>query len=309
VGAWRAQAFGDGWRTLFANDFDPAKADAYAANWGERPRVADIWSLTSADISGRPDLAWASSPCQDFSLAGARAGLAGERSSALLGFWRLMQALGAEGRAPRVIVVENVVGLLTASGGRDFTALCTAMTEAGYRVGALELDAAAHVPQSRPRVFVVAARGQPGALAAGMSGPGHTRAVLQAHAALPERVQAAWAWWRLPAPPRRNTDLASVLLPDDAVRCWWSAAKTERLVEQMQPLHRARLDLALRRRPHRRRRLSPHPRRRPARRGALRRPRRLPAHPGGGFVAPDRAGGERRRPARPLAAALARPPD
>jgi DNA (cytosine-5)-methyltransferase 1 len=37
-----------------------------------------------------------------------------------------------------------------------------------------------------------------------------------------------------------------VLLPDDDVRCWWSSSKTERLVEQMQPLHRARLDVALR---------------------------------------------------------------
>jgi DNA (cytosine-5)-methyltransferase 1 len=237
---------GLGWTPLFANDFDAAKADAYAANWGERPRVADVWSLTPGDVPGRADLAWASSPCQDFSLAGARAGLAGERSSALLGFWRLMEALDAEGRAPATVVVENVTGLLTASGGRDFVALCEAMAAAGYRVGAVEADAAAFLPQSRPRVFVIATRARTAGLTtAGPMPPFHSRAVQEAHAALPEAVRAAWLWWRLPAPAKRNATLESVLAPDAEVRCWWTTAKLDRLIESMAPLHRLRLEQAL----------------------------------------------------------------
>jgi DNA (cytosine-5)-methyltransferase 1 len=237
---------GDHWRVAFANDFDAGKADAYEQNWGERPTVADVWTLQAADMPGCADLAWASSPCQDFSLAGARAGLAGGRSSALLGFWRLMRALDDEDRAPGAIVIENVMGLLTANAGRDFAALCGVLSDGGYQVGALEIDAAAFTPQSRPRVFVVAARAVPSALRTAGPGPFHGAAVRQAHAALPQAVQAAWIWWRLPEPPRRNEDLASILLPDADVRCWWSEAKVERLVQQMAPLHRARLDLALR---------------------------------------------------------------
>ena len=78
---------GDAWRCLFANDFDPRKARAYADNWGaEELRLADVASLRPADLPGRADLAWASFPCQDLSLAGAGAGLSGSRSSAFWGF-------------------------------------------------------------------------------------------------------------------------------------------------------------------------------------------------------------------------------
>src|SRR5579875_2166301 len=145
---------GPRWRTLFANDFDPLKAAAYRANWPGEPLVeADVWGLTAAQLPGRADLAWASSPCQDFSLAGGRAGLKGGRSSALFGFWRLIEALDEEGRAPRAIVIENVTGLLSSHGGADFRALGEALATRGYRFGALEIDAAAFLPQSRPRVF------------------------------------------------------------------------------------------------------------------------------------------------------------
>src|SRR3712207_4062640 len=134
---------GSRWECLFANDFDPVKAAAYRANHGDDHfSPADVWTLSPADLPGRADLAWASSPCQDFSLAGTRAGLAGERSSALLGFWRLVEQLAAESRAPRVLVVENVTGLLSAGGGRDFAAFAGRLAALGYRFGALEIDAA-----------------------------------------------------------------------------------------------------------------------------------------------------------------------
>jgi DNA (cytosine-5)-methyltransferase 1 len=88
---------GDGWRCLFANDFDRRKAKSYCANFGDDHfDTRNVWKLTAADLPGRADLAWASSPCQDFSLAGARAGLGGGKSSAFFGFWKLMQALAAE---------------------------------------------------------------------------------------------------------------------------------------------------------------------------------------------------------------------
>jgi len=233
---------GDGWACAFANDFDPVKAATYRANFPGAEahfREGDVWQLQAADLPGRADLAWASSPCQDFSLAGARAGLQGGRSSAFFGFWRLMETLDAARRAPRLIVIENVVGLLTSHGGADFAALGAALVTRGYRFGALEIDAASVLPQSRPRVFVVAAREVP----AGLTGdsPFHTRAVKAAHAALPSEVAAHWVWWRLAQPPARNTDLAALLEPDDAVS-WHAPAQTARLLELMGPLHRARLE-------------------------------------------------------------------
>jgi DNA (cytosine-5)-methyltransferase 1 len=234
---------GPRWTCGFANDFDPVKAATYRANFPDEAdhfHEGDVWTLSAADLPGRADLAWASSPCQDFSLAGARAGLAGGRSGAFFGFWRLIEGLAAEGRGPRAIVIENVSGLLTSHGGRDFAALGEGLAAQGYSFGALEIDAAAFVPQSRPRIFVVAAREAPPPGLIGDS-PFHTRAVKAAAAALPADLAQRWIWWRAAAPPARNTDLAALLEPDGAV-AWHSAERTARWLELMAPLHRARLD-------------------------------------------------------------------
>jgi DNA (cytosine-5)-methyltransferase 1 len=233
---------GDAWACAFANDFDPVKANTYRANFpgaADHFHEGDVWKLSAGDLPGAADLAWASSPCQDFSLAGARAGLAGGRSSAFFGFWRLIEGLAAEGRGPRCIVIENVSGLLTSHGGRDFAALGEALAAQGYSFGALEIDAAGFLPQSRPRVFVVATRDTPPAALVGQS-PFHTRAVKVAAAALPKALADRWIWWRAAAPAPRNTDLAALLEPDGAV-IWHSAERTQAWLALMAPLHQARL--------------------------------------------------------------------
>lgn len=241
---------GEAWACAFANDFDPVKAATYRANFAdaaEHFREGDVWKLEPSDLlgpsGGGADLAWASSPCQDFSLAGARAGLEGGRSSAFFGFWRLMEALGAEGRAPRLAVIENVVGLLTSRGGADFAALARALAAQGYVFGALEIDAGRFLPQSRPRVFVVASREPPPPGLTGDS-PFHTRAVRVAAQALPPELAARWVWWGLPGPPARNTDLAALLEPDHAAH-WHTPAQTERLLALMAPAHRTKLGAKL----------------------------------------------------------------
>jgi DNA (cytosine-5)-methyltransferase 1 len=233
---------GEGWTCAFANDFDPVKAATYRANFPEAEghfHEGDVFALTA---DGLPDaeLAWASSPCQDFSLAGTRAGLAGGKSSAFFGFWTLMKTLSAQGRAPPVIVIENVVGLLTSHRGDDFTALCGVLSEEGYRFGALEIDAGAFVPQSRPRVFVVATRLPTGDL----DGPSafHTRAGREAAARLPEDLQARWIWWGVPSPPARNADLAVVLEPDATVT-WNPPERTEALLALMADSHREAVEV------------------------------------------------------------------
>jgi DNA (cytosine-5)-methyltransferase 1 len=116
-GGMARAGLGAGREYLFANDSDPKKAAAYTANsTADRLVIGDVASL--AALPGAADLAWASPPCQDLSLAGDRAGLGGTRSSAFWPFWKLMQRA-----APRMIVIENVCGLLTSHGGRDFGAV------------------------------------------------------------------------------------------------------------------------------------------------------------------------------------------
>jgi DNA (cytosine-5)-methyltransferase 1 len=234
---------GDGWECLFANDFDAMKAGAYRDNFGEvHFHQCDVWDLAPHDLPGRADLAWASTPCQDLSLAGARAGLSGGRSSAFFGFWWLMEALGGQDRSPRVIVIENVAGLFSSHGGRDFEAVCAALAGAGYRFGALEIDAADYLPQSRSRCVIVATLEDASHLTAPTPSP--SRAVREALGRLPHHLKARWISWRLPPAPRRNLDLAALLAPDQAA-LWRSDAETAALVALMDDLHRARLHAAL----------------------------------------------------------------
>ncbi|HEV2531299.1 DNA cytosine methyltransferase [Phenylobacterium sp.] len=242
-GGMARTGLGAGWSCLFANDFDPGKAATYRANFpdaGAHFHEGDVFGAAPGDLPGRADLAWASSPCQDFSLAGGRAGLAGGKSQAFYGFWRLIEGLAAAGRSPRAIVIENVSGLLTSHGGADFAAVAEALVAQGYRFGALEIDAAAFLPQSRPRVFIVATREAPSAALIGDS-PWQTKAVKAAAARLPAQLARHWIGWRLPAPPARNNDLAA-LLEDDAAVAWHPPERTARWLELMSPLHRARLD-------------------------------------------------------------------
>lgn len=142
--------------TVFANDVDDTKAAIYRDNWGDRELVVgDIRDLTGRDVP-TVDLATASSPCVDFSLAGYRAGLNGSRSGVLHDFCRILGEMGD--RAPRTIMIENVPGMLTVNGGQDYRRVTTELLNLGYGTDCLCVDAAAFVPQSRRRVFIIGSR-------------------------------------------------------------------------------------------------------------------------------------------------------
>lgn len=227
---------------VFANDIDPAKAAAYRAAFppGEEMHEGDIWKLSPAQLPGKAALAWASFPCQDLSLAGARRGLAAPRSGAFWGFHRLIEKLCGEGRAPDTLALENVTGLLSSHAGADFAALLHALDDLGYRAGALEIDAASFTPQSRPRLFVIAARSAPPHLtASGPSEPFHSQALRNVVARLPDKLRRRFVWWRLDVPPQRNTQLIDLL--DDTSNAWNDDAQTSKLISQMSELQRQRL--------------------------------------------------------------------
>ncbi len=94
-------------------------------------------------------------PCQDLSVAGKRAGLAGARSGL---FWEICRLL--DETQARYFILENVPGLLTSSGGRDMGVVIGALAERGYSIAWRVLDAQYFgVPQRRRRVFIVGCLG------------------------------------------------------------------------------------------------------------------------------------------------------
>ena len=251
-GGMARAGLGADWTCLFANDFDAKKGFAYQANWGTGGEltVGDIRSLKVADLPGQPDLVWGSFPCQDLSLAGAGAGLEGERSGTFYPFWNVVEGLIRDRRAPRMVAVENVCGALTSHGGKDFEAICRTFAEGGYRYGALVINAELFVPQSRPRLFVVGVHQEVEIPAELLSpepiDPFHTRALRRAVRALPEAVTGSMVWWNLPTPERRTETFADLIEDDPESVDWHTQLETRRLLDMMSPVNAAKVAAARR---------------------------------------------------------------
>ena len=205
MGLMRAGLERCGIETVFANDIDNTKAALYRENWGsDEFRLGDIRELSGSDIP-KVDLATASFPCVDLSLAGHRAGLKGTRSGVVFEFLRI---LGEMGNAPSMVMLENVPGFLTANKGRDFDAVIRAMEELGYRVRHISLDAASFVPQSRLRVFVIGCRDVDPPM--------------------------------LPSPPARHTGRLADVLNDDVE--WWGAQRLAGFLGSLSELQTERVN-------------------------------------------------------------------
>jgi len=152
-----------------------------AHHWPNVDRsVEDVRDFGKRTWQGRAiDVICGGFPCQDVSVAGQRAGLAGERSGLWFEFLRILGEL-----EPRWVVIENVPGLLSSNEGRDFATILRGLVECGYGVCWRILDAQyAGVPQRRRRVFIV-----------GSLGDGRAAEVLF------ERTSSAWD-----SPPSRET--------------------------------------------------------------------------------------------------------
>lgn len=122
--------------------------------WPDILRLKDVKDARRDNLPAA-DLVCGGFPCQDLSVAGRRAGLAGERS----GLWFEFHRIIAEVK-PRWVVIENVPGLLSSNGGRDFAVILRGLVECGYGVSWRVLDSQYFgVAQRRRRVFIVASLG------------------------------------------------------------------------------------------------------------------------------------------------------
>jgi DNA (cytosine-5)-methyltransferase 1 len=134
--------------TLWANDICAKKRAVYVANHGQdRFHLGSIQDVRGRDLPAA-DLAWASFPCQDLSLAGNLGGMkAGTRSGLFWEWVRVLGELNEFGKRPSVLVAENVVGFVVADQGKHFRLAYSALRDLGYRVGAVVIDAMSFVFQ------------------------------------------------------------------------------------------------------------------------------------------------------------------
>lgn len=238
IGLMRMGLEKEGWMTAWANDLDEKKWEMYRANFNEGACefiVEDVHKIDGKDL---PDieLATASFPCNDLSLAGSRHGLAGTQSSAFWGFVDVLKTMGH--RRPSLVLLENVAGFLTSNDGNDFRDALVALNELGYAVDAFIIDAVRFVPQSRQRLFVVATK----APAVKMQ----ELKLLQSDsrpAPLADFIfmnpDIGWNIRKLPALPPSSMKLADIIedVPLNS-EIWWSKERCDYLLNQMSERHR-----------------------------------------------------------------------
>lgn len=191
---------------VWANDISEQKAAVYRANFGyEHFVLNDIKKVKGYDLP-YANLSWASFPCQDLSLAGSLGGIHASRSGLV---WEWLRILDEMERKPKVLLLENVSGLLSTNGGNNYRVLHTALVERGFDCGAIVLNASYFVPQSRPRVFIIAVEHGckiPDDLMSSTPCWLHNKAAIELGHSLP-----GWIWWKTEKPPRRHKMLKDIV--------------------------------------------------------------------------------------------------
>ncbi len=229
-----AQGLKTMFKPIWANDIDEKKGAVYTANHTNKHfHLGSISDVEGKDLPAAT-LAWASFPCQDLSLAGLAGGIHGKRSGLV---WEWLRIIDEMKEPPSILVAENVLGLVSSGGGEHYRTLHGALVERGYKVGAMLLDAVRFVPQSRPRIFVVAVRGDvevPASLTSPTPTWLHPEAVQKAASGL-----ESWVWWHMPEPPTRSEVLADIVEFDADFA---STAIDERNIGLISPKHAALLD-------------------------------------------------------------------
>jgi len=230
-----------GWVTVFANDINPKKYDIYARNFDASHYVVeDVWVLSPNDLPDL-DLAWASFPCIDISVAGHKRGMRGTHSGTFWGFHHLLESLGE--RKPPLIVIENVKALFAGYDGQALHEVVNSLNYLGYRCDMFLINAAHFTPQSRPRIFIVGATNAPFEPVTSCAG---------VHSVRPKQIvefmlshnDLCWGFLDSPMLPDQTKTTFSDLaedIPDDSSR-WWGEKETEHILSQMTAAHIERVE-------------------------------------------------------------------
>lgn len=115
--------------------------------------ASDVRTVNSTNIP-RADCWTFGAPCQDFSIAGRRAGLDGERSSLVREIFRILEELEEKDK-PTWLIYENVKGMLSSNRGLDFLSIIVEMDRLGYDLEWQNINSRWFVPQNRERIYVV----------------------------------------------------------------------------------------------------------------------------------------------------------
>lgn len=191
---------------IWANDISEQKAAVYEANFGyDHFELDDIKNIRGCDLPFA-HLSWASFPCQDLSLAGSLGGIHASRSGLV---WEWLRVLDEMEQKPKILLLENVSGLLSTNGGDNYRVLHAALVDRGFDCGAIVLNASHFVPQSRPRVFIIAVE-HDCQIPTELMGTGpcwlHSKAAIELGQSLP-----GWIWWKTDKPQRRNKTLRDIV--------------------------------------------------------------------------------------------------
>ncbi|MEU3322390.1 DNA cytosine methyltransferase [Streptomyces sp. NPDC006785] len=234
-------------KVVWANDMSSDKRDMYNGHFADEHdhyQLDDIKKIAEdGNATGLPrdlDLAWASFPCTDLSLAGGRKGLAGKHSGTFWDFTKILENLGEDDR-PAVVALENVNGFATSHGGADLRAAVEELNRLGYSLDVLTLDARSWVPQSRPRLFLVGARHAPTE-----EGPEDRNAFLRPSWLDPVFDDKDLRTHRaaLPSPPPHRVEGWTTLIekngpvPDDV---WWDGQRQRKFEEQLSEIQLQRI--------------------------------------------------------------------
>lgn len=233
-----------GFRVVWSNDYEADKKALYQGHFRDAEQgnehsfvLGDIHKVDSSTLPTDASIAWASSPCTDLSLAGARGGLHAGESSAFWGFIRVLTEM--RDNKPGTVVLENVVGLATSHGGDDLAAAVRAFNGLGYSVDVLSIDARRFVPQSRPRLFLVGTLNPPTESDESVSDlrPDWLQAVHADPTLITHRAPLP----HLPVPLSEGLGEAVEAMPVDDER-WWDSIRTEAFVSSLSPVQRGRIN-------------------------------------------------------------------
>lgn len=143
-----------GMTCMWQNDIDAYCLQELNRLWPDVPKYGDVRDVGRHNLES-VDLICGGFPCQDISVAGKRAGLAGKRSGLWFEFYRVLEEL-----RPPWTIIENVRGLLSSNKGRDLAVILRGLEKLGYHVAGRVLDAQYFgVAQRRRRLFLVGSLG------------------------------------------------------------------------------------------------------------------------------------------------------